>query len=53
MSGYTILGLIFLASTIWIAYEMWRAPIAEETEDGGFKIIRPAKKFSDLFKKKK
>lgn len=53
MNLFQIIGLVFILSTIWIAFEMWRAPIAEETEDGGFKIIRPAKKLSDLFKKKK
>jgi hypothetical protein len=32
---------------------MWRAPMYEERPDGSFKTIRPAKKLSDLFKKKK
>jgi len=53
MSGYTILGIVFLALFAWIAFEIWRAPLMEETEDGGLRTLRPAKKFSDLFKKKK
>ena len=46
------IGLFFLASAIWIIYELWSAPLAEETENGGFKIIKPGKKLSDLFKNK-
>jgi len=53
MSGYTILGIIFLAIFLWLAFEIWRAPLMEETEDGGLRTIRPTKKLSDLFKKKK
>ena len=53
MSGYTIFGIIFLAIFLWLAFEIWRAPLMEETEDGGLRTIRPAKKFSDLFKKRK
>jgi hypothetical protein len=42
----------FSITTIWIAYEMWRAPLLEETENGRFITKRPTKKLSDLFKKK-
>ena len=37
-------------SFIWIAYEMWRAPMGEETEDG-YREIKPAKKLKDLWRK--
>ena len=53
MSGYTIFGLILLVSTLWMAYEIWRAPLMQETEDGRLITKRPTKKLSDLFKKKK
>lgn len=53
MSNYTIFGIIILILLIWLAFELWRAPIAEETEEEGFKIIKPGKKLSDLFKKRK
>lgn len=53
MSGYTLFGIILLVSSLWIAYEIWRAPMMEETKDGGLRTIRPTKKLSDLFKKKK
>ena len=42
----------FSITTIWIAYEMWRAPLLEETENGRFITKRPTKRLSDLFKKK-
>lgn len=36
----------------WIGYEIWRAPLMEETDDGKLITKRPARKLSDLFKKK-
>jgi hypothetical protein len=46
---YIIFG--FIISTLWIGYEMWSAPHGEETKDG-FKITKPGKKFSDLWRKR-
>lgn len=51
MSTFQILGLIFAIVWLWIIYEWWRAPLVKEQPDGDRKIIRPAKKLSDLFKK--
>lgn len=48
-----ILLIVILLLFVWIAFEMWRAPMMEETEDGGLRTIRPAKKLSDLFKRNK
>lgn len=31
---------------------MWRAPLLEELPDGGWKVIRPTKKLSDLWRKR-
>jgi hypothetical protein len=53
MSGYVIFGTIFVVIGLWMAFEIWRAPLIEEKENGDFIIKRPAKKFSDLFKKSK
>jgi hypothetical protein len=47
MVGLTIILIIIF---IWLAYELWRAPLIEEYTG---KVIRPTKKLSDLFKKKK
>jgi len=46
------LGIVFFLTAIWIAYEIWRAPLMEEKEDGRLVTKIPAKKLSDLFKKK-
>lgn len=53
MSEYTIFGIILVVVSLWMAFEIWRAPMMEETPDGGLKTIRPTKKLRDLFKKKK
>jgi hypothetical protein len=45
---YVIIALVI--STLWIAYEMWSAPMGEETEKG-YREIRPKKKFKDLWRK--
>ena len=48
-----ILGVIFILVFIWMVYELWRAPLMEETDDGRLITKRPTRKFSDLFKKNK
>ena len=53
MSTFEIVGLVFVCLWVWIIYEWWRAPLVEEQPDDDRKIIKPAKKLSDLFKKKK
>lgn len=53
MSGYTIFGITLVVTSLWMAYEIWRAPLMQETEDGGLRTIRPTRKLRDLFKKKK
>lgn len=45
---YIIIG--FIASIIWIAYEMYTAPHGEETKEG-FRVTKPGKKISDLWRK--
>jgi len=44
--------LLFTVTTLWIAYEMWRAPMMEETDDGRLITKRPARKLSDLWRKR-
>ena len=50
MSTFQIIGLCMVASGLFIAYEMWRAPMIDERTG---KITKEGKKISDLFKKKK
>jgi hypothetical protein len=47
---YFVIGII--GTFLWLGYEMWRAPLLEEKEDGTWKTIKPTKKLSDLFKKR-
>jgi len=49
MSAIEIIGVCMIASGLFIAYEMWRAPMMDEQTG---KIIKEGKKLSDLFKKK-
>jgi len=49
MSAIEIIGVCMIASGLFIAYEMWRAPFMD---DNG-KITKEGNKLSDLFKKKK
>jgi hypothetical protein len=53
MNGATIFGIVFVILWIWIMYAGWSAPLMEEQSDGTWKTIKPEKKLSDLFKKKK
>jgi hypothetical protein len=53
MDGLSIFSIFFTLLWVWVIYEGWRAPMMKENEDGSFTTIRPAKKFKDLFKKKK
>lgn len=41
-----MVGLITVVVFGWIAYELWRAPQIDNSGN----IIKPAKKFKDLFK---
>ena len=48
---WSMLAGMFL-SFLWIAYEMYTAPSGEETKDG-FRITKPGKKISDLWRKRR
>ena len=50
MSAFTIIGLCMMASGLFIAFEMWRAPMMDERTG---RITKEGRKISDLFKKKK
>jgi len=46
---YFIIGII--GTILWIGFEIWRAPLLKENEDGSWETIKPTKKLKDLFKK--
>ena len=48
MSTSEIIGVCMIASGLFIAYEMWRAPMMDENG----RITKEGNKLSDLFKKK-
>jgi hypothetical protein len=48
----TIIGIIITLSTLWMCFEIWKAPLLEQKPDGSWVTIKKEKKFSDLFKKK-
>jgi hypothetical protein len=43
-----LVALLMFISGIWIAFEIWRAPMMDE-ETG--KIIKPGKKIKDIWRK--
>ena len=45
-----LVGLFMVISGLWIAFEMYRAPMMDE-ETG--RVIKPGKKLIDLWKKKR
>jgi hypothetical protein len=44
--------LILVIPYVWIAYEVWRAPLMEETKDGKLRIIRDTKKINELWRRR-
>jgi hypothetical protein len=44
-----ILGLIFIFIGLWVAYEIYSAPMVDENN----KIIKPGKKISNLWRKQR
>lgn len=49
MGTFAIIGICMVVSGLYIAFEMWRAPMMDEQTG---RIIKEGKKLSDLFKKK-
>jgi hypothetical protein len=46
------LVIVMMCSGIWIAFEIWKAPLLRENPDGSWTTIRKERKIMDLFKKK-
>lgn len=45
------IGIAMILFGLWLTFEIWRAPLMEEQEDGSWKTIKPTKKLSNLWKK--
>jgi hypothetical protein len=41
-----------ILSGLWIAFQIWKAPLLRENPDGSWTTIEESKKIMDLFKKK-
>ena len=46
------LVIICIGLVLWIAFEMWKAPLLKENPDGSYTTIEESKKIMDFFKKK-
>jgi hypothetical protein len=47
---YILIGVI--GTILWMAFEMWKAPLLKENPDGSWSTLRNEKKIMDFFKKK-
>ncbi len=47
-----VIVVVVLSIIVWMAYEIWRAPLMEEDDKGNLRVKRPTRKLSDLFKRK-
>jgi hypothetical protein len=43
-------GILLVVTGLWIGFEIYRAPMMDENTG---KIIKPGKKFSDLWRKRR
>jgi hypothetical protein len=46
------IGILMIISSLWMAFEIWKAPLLRENPDGSWTTIRKDKKIMDFFKKK-
>jgi len=53
MEEIKIIGIFFLCTFVWMAFEVWRAPTYDDKSNGKFTEIEPTKKLSNLFKRRK
>jgi hypothetical protein len=47
---YIVIGIV--GTFLWMAFEMWKAPLLRENTDGSWTTIKDSKKIMDFFKKK-
>ena len=47
-----IIAIFMILSGLWIAFQIWKAPLLRENPDGSYTTIKESKKIMDLFKKK-
>ena len=47
-----VIGILMILGTLWMCFEIWKAPLLKENPDGSYTTIEESKKIMDLFKKK-
>ena len=47
-----VIGIMMILGTLWMCFEIWKAPLLKENPDGSWTTIKESKKIMDLFKKK-
>ncbi len=47
-----VIAICMILSGLWIAFQIWKAPLLRENPDGSWTTIEESKKIMDLFKKK-
>ena len=45
--------ILIIGSFLWMAFEMWKAPLLKENPDGLWTTIEKEKEIMDFFKKKR
>jgi hypothetical protein len=45
-----IIGICTLLFAAWMVFEIWRAPLMQENEDGSWTELEPPKTLKSLFK---
>jgi len=46
------IAIVLIGTGLWMAYEIWKAPLLRENPDGSWTTIEESKKIMDLFNKK-
>lgn len=44
------LGIFAIAIALWMAYEVWRAPVLRSDKDDGFTVVRSERSLKDLLR---
>ena len=46
------IAILIIGSILWMAFEMWKAPLLRQNPDSSWTTLRKEKKIIDFFKKK-
>lgn len=46
----TYLAIFVISVALWMAYEIWRAPVLRSDKDDGFTVVRSERSLKDLLR---